>query len=142
MVLGGGSDHGQRVTFKLVVPLVFLYYPVNQETINEFELDFSTQLFNNRETLSANSNMTEKARTNSNTSITGDFDMDLRINKQDALKLKAYSHANVKITYDTIETVQGLGISYQETSDTFRELIREYFGFLYRKQDKKQTKTY
>jgi len=121
------------------IDIDFSYRPGDQETMNEFELAFSTQLFNNRVTLSANSNMTEKARTNSNTSITGDFDMDVKINKQGTLKLKAYSHTNEKITYDAIDTVQGLGISYQETFDTFRELVRKYFGFL-RRKNKKQAK--
>ncbi|MFR7877001.1 MAG: hypothetical protein ACLU4J_11765 [Butyricimonas paravirosa] len=51
-------------------------------TTNEFELALSTQIWNNRVTISANGNMMEKAKTNSNTSITGDFDVDVKLNRR------------------------------------------------------------
>ena len=85
-------------------------------------------------TISANGNVVEKAKTTSNSPITGDFDVDVKINKQGTLKLKAYSHTDEKITYNATETVQGVGISYQETFDTFKELLRKYFGFFKRKK--------
>lgn len=117
----------------------FSYRPGDQVTTNEFELALSTQMFNNRVTLSANGNIMEKAKTNSNTSITGDFDVDVKINKQGTLRWKAYSHTNEKITYNATETVQGVGISYQETFDTIRDLFRKYFGFFKRKKRQKIT---
>lgn len=60
--------------------------------------------------------------------------MDVKLNPQGTLKLKAYSHTDEKLIYNATETVQGIGISYQETFDTFRELWRKYFGFLTRKK--------
>lgn len=103
-------------------------------TTNEFELALSTQIWNNRVTISANGNMMEKAKTNSNTSITGDFDVDVKLNRQGTLHLKAYSHTDEKITYNATETVQGVGVSYQETFDTFRELFRKYLAIFKRKK--------
>ena len=76
----------------------------------------------------------EKAKTNSNTSITGDFDVDVKLNRQGTLHLKAYSHTDEKITYNATETVQGVGVSYQETFDTFRELFRKYLAIFKRKK--------
>lgn len=112
----------------------FSYRPGDQVTTNEFELALSTQILNNRVTISANGNMMEKAKTNSNTAITGDFDVDVKINRQGTLKLKAYSHTDEKITYNATETVQGVGISYQEAFDTFRELVRKYLAIFGRKK--------
>ena len=112
----------------------FSYRPGDEVTTNEFELALSTQIWNNRVTISANGNVVEKAKTTSNSPITGDFDVDVKINKQGTLKLKAYSHTDEKITYNATETVQGVGISYQETFDTFKELLRKYFGFFKRKK--------
>ena len=112
----------------------FSYRPGDQVTTNEFELALSTQIWNNRVTISANGNMMEKAKTNSNTSITGDFDVDVKLNRQGTLHLKAYSHTDEKITYNATETVQGVGVSYQETFDTFRELFRKYLAIFKRKK--------
>lgn len=112
----------------------FSYRPGDQVTTNEFELALSTQIWDNRVTISANGNMVERAKTNSNTSITGDFDVDVKLNRQGTLKLKAYSHTNEKITYNATETLQGVGVSYQEAFDTFRELFRKYISIFKRKK--------
>ena len=114
----------------------FSYRPGYQMTSDEFELALSTQIFNNRVTLSANGNVIEGAKANNNASITGDFDIEVKLDKPGTLKLKAYSHTDEKITYDMIETVHGVGVSYQENFDTFRELFRKHFGFLYRRKHK------
>ena len=66
--------------------------------------------------------------------IAGDFDLDVKLNKQGTLKLKAYSHTDEKIIYNATETIQGVGISYQEAFDTFRELLHRYFSFLRKKK--------
>ena len=60
----------------------------------------------------------------------GDFDIEVKLNKQGSLKMKAYSHTNEKLLYNNTETIQGVGVSYQESFDTLRELLRKYFGFL------------
>ena len=117
----------------------FSYRPGDQVTTNEFELALSTQIWNNRVTISANGNMVEGSKTNSNTSITGDFDVDVKLNQQGTLKLKAYSHTNEKITYNATETVQGVGVSYQEAFDTFRELFRKYTAIFKRKKKSSQS---
>lgn len=105
-------------------------------TPDEFEVALSTQLLNDRITLSANGNMdvggNKSTVTNksNNTNIAGDFDLEVKLNKQGTLKLKAYSHTDEKIIYNTTEMIQGVGISYQESFDTVKDLLRKYFGFL------------
>lgn len=56
------------------------------------------------------------------------------MNRQGSLHLKAYSHTDEKITYNATETVQGVGVFYQETFDTFRELFRKYLAIFKRKK--------
>jgi hypothetical protein len=113
------------------------YRPGDQESNNEFEIALSTQIWNNRVSISANGNVVEGAKTTGQApAVTGDFDVDVKINTPGTLKLKAYSHTNEKITYNATETVQGVGVSYQENFDTLRELLRKYFGFFKKKKDK------
>lgn len=118
----------------------FSYRPGDNITTNEIEVALSTQILNDRVTLSANGNVdvggtknvTSSSANSSN--IAGDFDVEVKLNKQGTLKLKAYSHTDEKIVYNATETIQGVGISYQETFDTFRELLHKYFAFLKKKK--------
>lgn len=112
----------------------------NQEiSSDEIELALSTQLLNDRITISANGNMDvgntrSGAASERKTNIAGDFDVEVKLNRQGTLKMKAYSHTNEKILYNNTEMIQGVGISYQETFDTVKELLRKYFGFMRRKK--------
>lgn len=113
--------------------------PNREVSSDEIELALSTQLLNDRVTISANGNMdvgNTRNGTDSDrkTNIAGDFDVEVKLNRQGTLKMKAYSHTNEKILYNNTEMIQGVGISYQETFDTLRELLRKYFGFLRRKK--------
>ena len=118
----------------------FSYRPGDNITTNEIEVALSTQILNDRVTLSANGNVdvggTKNVTSNSTNSsnIAGDFDVEVKLNKQGTLKLKAYSHTDEKIVYNATETIQGVGVSYQETFDTFRELLHRYFAFLRKKK--------
>lgn len=113
--------------------------PNREVSSDEIELALSTQLLNDRVTISANGNMdvgNTRNGTDSDrkTNIAGDFDVEVKLNRQGTLKMKAYSHTNEKILYNNTEMIQGVGISYQETFGTLRELLRKYFGFLRRKK--------
>lgn len=110
--------------------------PDKEVSSDEIELALSTQLLNDRVTISANGNMDvgNTRNTDKKTNIAGDFDLEVKLNKQGTLKMKAYSHTNEKVLYNNTEMIQGVGVSYQESFDTFRELLRKYFGFLRRKK--------
>lgn len=112
----------------------------HQVTTDEIEVALSTQLLNDRVTLSVNGNMdvgSTAAAGNSNTNnIAGDFDLEVKLNRQGSLKMKAYSHTDEKLIYNNTETIQGVGVSYQESFDTFRELVRKYLGFFKRKKNR------
>lgn len=112
----------------------------NEMTSDELELAVSTQLLNDRITISANGNVdvggsrTAAGEEDKKTNIAGDFDIEVKLNPQGTLKMKAYSHTDEKLLYNNTETIQGVGVSYQESFDTFRELLHKYFGFLRRKR--------
>ena len=112
----------------------------NSMTSDELEVEISTQLLNDRVTISANGNMdmggNRQIEDNRKTNIAGDFDVEVKLNKQGSLKMKAYSHTNEKLLYNNTETIQGVGVSYQESFDTFWELLQKYFGFLRRNKKK------
>lgn len=50
--------------------------------------------------------------------------------------MKAYSHTDEKLLYNNTETIQGVGVSYQESFDTFRELLLEIFWFFHGKRNR------
>ena len=113
--------------------------PDRELASDEIEVALSTQLLNDRITISANGNMdvggtkNGTGEENKKTNIAGDFDIEVKLNRQGTLKMKAYSHTDEKILYNSSETIQGVGVSYQESFDTLRELLRKYFGFLRRR---------
>lgn len=120
----------------------FAYRLGNQDEMSsdELELAVSTQLLNDRITISANGNVDVGNNKNAagedgkRTNIAGDFDIEVKLNKQGSLKMKAYSHTDEKLLYNNTETIQGVGVSYQESFDTLRELLRKYFRFLRKKK--------
>ncbi len=113
--------------------------PDHELASDEIEVALSTQLLNDRITISANGNMdvggskNGAGEENKKTNIAGDFDIEVKLNRQGTLKMKAYSHTDEKILYNSTETIQGVGVSYQESFDTLRELLKKYFGFLRRR---------
>lgn len=124
----------------------FSYRRGDEITTDEIEVALSTQILNDRVTITANGNMdvggtknnginTPEGKSSMSNSIAGDFDVDVKLNSQGSLKLKAYSHTDEKVLYTGTETIQGIGVSYQETFDTFRELARKYFSFMRRKKN-------
>lgn len=117
--------------------------PDREISSDEIEVALSTQLLNDRVTISANGNMdvggTKNGTADSKkTNIAGDFDVEVKLNKQGTLKMKAYSHTDEKLLYNNTETIQGVGVSYQESFDTLKELLRKYFGFLKRKKGRER----
>ncbi|MDR1414248.1 MAG: translocation/assembly module TamB domain-containing protein [Odoribacteraceae bacterium] len=117
------------------------YRPGDQENNNEFEIALSTQIWHDRVSISANGNVVEGSKTTGRAPVTGDFDVDVKLNNPGTLKLKAYSRTDTKITYNATETIQGVGLSYQENFDTIGELLRKYFAHFKKNQKQKTPAT-
>jgi len=113
------------------------YRPGDEVTSNEVELALSTKMFNNWVTVSSNVGYGNyQAEDVSN--IIGDFDIEVKLNKKGTIRAKAYTHSNNDIYYETSPTTQGVGISFNEEFNTFRELMKRYWDKLTGKKKKEE----
>ena len=109
------------------------YRPGNQITDDEVELALSTQIFNDRVTINGNigNNVSQTTTSSNNSSIVGDFDLNVKLNKTGKLQFKAFNHSNNNLIYETSPYTQGIGLSYREDYNNFSELwkkFKELFG--------------
>lgn len=112
------------------------YRPGDNLTSEEFELALSTQVFNNRVTINGNVGY-GKYQTNTSKMV-GDFDMDVKINRSGTLRARAYTRSNDDIIYETSPTTQGVGLSFKEEFNSFKELLHKYRDILLGKKDKEK----
>ncbi|MBL7967544.1 MAG: translocation/assembly module TamB, partial [Prolixibacteraceae bacterium] len=105
----------------------FNYRPGNEITNNEIEFALSTQMFNDRVSINGNIGNNSSLRTTSNnsTNLVGDADINVKITNNGKLQLKAYNHSNNNLIYETSPYTQGVGISYREDFNDFRELLQK-----------------
>ncbi len=118
------------------------YRPGNQVTDDEVELALSTQIFNDRVTINGNigNNVSQVTSSNNNSSsIVGDFDLNVKLNKTGKLQFKAFNHSNNNLIYETSPYTQGIGLSYREDYDSLSELWTKIKS-LFRKEKKPANK--
>ncbi len=121
------------------VDIGFSYRPGDEITSNEVELALSTKMFNNWVTVSSNVGY-GNYQTEDVSNIIGDFDIEVKLNKKGTIRAKAYTHSNNDIYYETSPTTQGVGISFNEEFNTFRELMQRYWDKLTGKKKKEAKK--
>lgn len=74
-------------------------------------------------------------------SVIGDFDISVKLNDRGNIRAKAYTHSNNDVIYETSPTTQGIGVSFEESFDSFRDLFRAYWRKLFhRRRDDEATK--
>lgn len=111
------------------------YRPGNQVTDDEVELALSTQIFNDRVTINGNiGNNTSTTNLTNNSNIVGDFDLNVKISQNGKLQFKAFNHSNNNLIYETSPYTQGIGISYREDYDTFKELWDKFKSLFSKKK--------
>jgi hypothetical protein len=112
------------------------YRPGDMITSDELEVALSTQILNDRLTISGNLDMggketgTSSATTTNN--IAGDFDINFKVT--DKFNIKAFNRANDNLLFQTSPYTQGVGIFYKEYFDNFRDLTSRF-----KKSEKKDT---
>lgn len=92
------------------------------ETNRQFEVNISTNLFNNR--LLIDGNLGYRYQYGYNDFI-GDFNIEYLLTPSGRIRLKAYNQTNDKLYYSSLYT-QGLGIMYREDFDTWANLAAFY----------------
>ena len=113
------------------------YRPGDQITNEEIAVALSTQLFNERLSLSGNFGVSHGTATNQNASnLIGDIRLEYKITEEGKIRLVVYNDSNdfdvARGTQNT--TTQGVGVLYREEFDNIEEF---YCGFknLFRKDD-------
>ena len=114
------------------------YRPGDEVSSDEIEVALSTQMFNNWVTFSSNVGY-GNYNTEDVSKIIGDFDIEVKLNRKGTIRAKAYTHTNNDI-YETSPTTQGVGISFNEEFNTFKELMQNYWDKLSGKNRKKKKK--
>ena len=108
------------------------YRPGDEVTNEEYEVAMSTQILDNKILLSGNIGYGRDASSTgeSEGSLIGDFDVEVKLNKKGNLRAKAYTHSNNDVIYETSPTTQGIGLSFNEDFNTFTELITKYWNII------------
>lgn len=107
--------------------LGFVYRPGDENTQQEYEVAFSTNLLNDRIILNGNVGYSENQRQVANTPYTTDFQIEYKINKKGNIRLRAFQKMNNDITYNQAPYTQGIGIFYTEGFNNFNELLQKMF---------------
>lgn len=112
------------------------YRPGDDVSNEEYEVAISTQAFDNKVLLSGNIGYGRDASGSSSDdgTLIGDFDVEVKLNKRGNIRAKAYTHSNNDVIYETSPTTQGVGVSFQEEFDSFRELFRSYWRRLFHRR--------
>lgn len=100
------------------------YRPGDNITSEEFEVALSTQVFNNRVTINGNVGY-GKYQTNTSKMV-GDFDLDIKLNNTGTIRARAYTRSNDDLIYETSPTTQGIGLSFKEEFNSFKNLLSKY----------------
>jgi hypothetical protein len=57
--------------------------------------------------------------------VVGEIEVFIKLIKSGKLELKMYNRANTDITYDTAPYKQGIGFSYRESFNSFKDLFNQ-----------------
>lgn len=94
---------------------------------NEFELELSRALFNNRLLVNVNSYSDfggTAAATNQDSDFAGDVSVELKLNEQGTFRIKGFSRSNNDPLKETRDNTQGISLFYTKEFNTWREFFR------------------
>ena len=119
----------------------FNYSPGDNISNDEVAVAMSTQLFNDRMSISTNLGVSQGSEANHNpSSFIGDVDVEYKLNPPEGnLRIHGFNESNeYDITkIDQARNTQGIGAFYHEDFDSFSELICNMFNLFRRsKKDK------
>jgi hypothetical protein len=105
--------------------LGFNYRPGDKISNEEIELALSTQLFNDRITVSGNFGVARGNSENQSTNYIGDIRIEYNITRDGRVKLMVYNESNnQRLTAVTQSPyTQGVGVVYQEEFDNWGEFV-------------------
>lgn len=115
---------------KLDIPLDlgFNYQP-NDKGNDLLDVALSTQLFNNRVIVNGTIGSRRGTGTTTGGDVTGDLDVEIKVNQDGSLRAKLFSHsADLYTSYLDNSQRNGAGITYQREFRTFGQFVRDVFS--------------
>ena len=124
------SGQLNNILQKLEIPLdLGLNYQPNERGNDLLDVALSTQLFNNRVIVNGTIGSRRGTGTTTTGDVTGDLDVEIKINKDGSLRAKLFSHsADAYTSYLDNSQRNGAGITYQREFRTFGQFIRDIFS--------------
>jgi hypothetical protein len=127
------SNQVNNVFRQLDIPLDlgFNYQPASDgKTRDMFDVALSYQAFNNRVVINGNVGNNQVSQT-----WGGDFEAEVKLDKRGKVRLKAFTRSPDDYSNYLDNTQRhGIGFTYQDEFDTFRELLRNIFWSKKRKE--------
>ncbi|RPI43414.1 MAG: hypothetical protein EHM46_04075, partial [Bacteroidetes bacterium] len=103
------------------------YRPGDQISSDELEVALSTQLLDDRIIISGNVDVggqETRPTSGANPYIVGDFDVEFKVN--DNVSITAFNRARDELLFETAPYKQGVGVSFREEFNNFRDLVRRF----------------
>ena len=130
------SNQLNTIFQKLDIPLdLGLNYQTNERGNDIFDVAVSTQLFNNRVIVNGNIGNRQYSSGNTNGDVVGDLDIEIKIDRPGAFRLNLFSHSADQYTnYLDNSQRNGIGLTYQQEFNSFKEFFRNLFSGKKRKE--------
>lgn len=115
---------------KLNIPLdLGLNYQQNNRGNDVFDVNVSTQLFNNRVIINGNIGNRQYKNGNNNSEVAGDIDIEIKLDRSGAFRLNLFSHSADQYTnYLDNSQRNGLGVTYQQEFNKISEVFKYMFA--------------
>ena len=122
---------------KLNIPLdLGLRYQPNSRGNDIFDVAVSTQLFNNRVIVNGNIGNKQYSSGNTENEVVGDIDIEIKLDRSGAFRLNLFSHSADQYTnYLDNSQRNGIGVTYQNEFNTFRQFFRNLFSNKKKRQE-------
>lgn len=114
----------------------FNYQPGDEVTSQEVALALSTQLFDDRLTITTNLGVSHQNAGDNSNSLIGDVDVEYKINEEGNTRVHGFNRSNeYDITQEETTYTQGVGAFYQESFSTFPELLCKLKNIFVKKEN-------
>jgi len=146
------ANQVNNIFMRLDIPLdLGLNYQPTESGTNVFDVALSTQLFNNRVIVGGSLGNRPGATSTSSDNLVGDLDVEIKLDRPGAFRLKLFSHsADAYTKYLDNSQRNGLGITWQQEFDNFPAWVKKLFSSKVQKEtiavlealENKKTKTF
>lgn len=118
----------------------FNYQPGDEVSSQEMALALSTQLFDDRVTITTNLGVSHQNAGENSNSLIGDVDVEYKVNEEGNVRVHAFNKSNeYDITQQEATYTQGVGVFYQESFSTFSELMCKLKNLFIKKENECST---